>query len=561
MKTSIYKVHVRNTAAVLAGLLLSMSALQIKAADRPHLPPRNYEPTNGEFAAVSKAVVQLLQTGDTARFAAEMSPSMADWKSILSTNLPPTGEDPLKGYENTTRYQREKVELSAKELLARAAALRLDFSKSELKARIVTQNTVGSMRYPNLQGEQESRPWTRQVDVFLTDNSATNSGEFQIAVRSMVKYPGGWRSSEGVQWEAFPTGIADEKTTRELALLSKVAAYEGFSGKEDPALLKLGEVLVRFIRERDTAILEKEALMNSDLVWAQIQKSGRSGPSRKELDENIGPRVRDLVESARTVLKQMDDAGVDLKNADIQVEQASIKRAQSQGSSLDGLIGTQFKLTIGVKSDAKSQNGTPLSGRYVLAANELTRFEDDWRIMDELRWYEMPDGVVDDKAAAEMHFEDYVAENRALPPGTTAPEIEFTTLDGERNMKLSGLRGKVVVLDFWATWCGPCQEPMAKLQPLRKEHPSWKDRVAIVPLSIDDTIDIVRKHVNKRGWTNTFNAWAGDGGWRSKPAKTFRVTGVPTTYIIDAQGKIVRAGHPAGMQIGQEVDALLRFQN
>jgi hypothetical protein len=203
MKTSIYKFHFRNAAVILAGLLLGTLGDRMTAADRPQLPPRNYEPTNGEFAAVSKAVVQLLQSGDTARFAAEMSPSMADWKSILSTNLPVTAEDPLKGYENTTRYQREKVESSAKAFLEKAAALHLDFSKSDLKARIVAPKATGTMRYPNLQGEQESMPWMKQVEVFLTDNSTTNSGEFQIAVRSMVKYPGGWRSSQGVQWEAF----------------------------------------------------------------------------------------------------------------------------------------------------------------------------------------------------------------------------------------------------------------------------------------------------------------------------------------------------------------------
>jgi hypothetical protein len=82
--------------------------------------------------------------------------------------------------------------------------------------------------------------------------------------------------------------------------------------------------------------------------------------------------------------------------------------------------------------------------------------------------------------------------------------------------------------------------------------------VAIVPLSIDDTLDIVRQHVNKRGWTNTFNVWASDGGWRSAPAKAFRVSGVPTTYIIDAQGKIVRAGHPAAMNIDEIVDGVLK---
>jgi thiol-disulfide isomerase/thioredoxin len=178
--------------------------------------------------------------------------------------------------------------------------------------------------------------------------------------------------------------------------------------------------------------------------------------------------------------------------------------------------------------------------------------------MEDLRWYRMPRGIMDEKAVAAMEFEDYVAEHRALPPQTAVPEIEFITLVGEKKMKLSDLRGKVVVLDFWATWCGPCQEPMARLQDLRQQHPDWQDRVAIVPLSIDDTIGEVRNHVNSRGWTNTFNAWAGDGGWQSASAKAFRVTGVPTTYIIDGQGKIITAGHPAGMDIGRQVEALLK---
>ncbi|MGO8698408.1 MAG: TlpA family protein disulfide reductase [Limisphaerales bacterium] len=156
-----------------------------------------------------------------------------------------------------------------------------------------------------------------------------------------------------------------------------------------------------------------------------------------------------------------------------------------------------------------------------------------------------------------METENYIAEHNTLPPGTAVPEIEFTTLDGEKKMELSDLRGKVVVLDFWATWCGPCQGPMADLQKLRQDHSDWGDKVAIVPLSIDDTPDIVRQHVNKRAWTNTFNVWAGNGAWESAPAKSFRIRGVPTTYIIDAQGKIGAAGHPASMSLDQRVEAAL----
>ena len=520
--------------------------------------------TNEDFSVVSRAVVELLQSRDPARFADALSPSIEDWKAMVSTNLPATGEDPLKGFQNTVRYQRQQLESSAKALLARAEALHLDFSRGNLHSRIIPPKYLGTTHYPSLQAEGETLAYAQQVEIILTSDSASNreaKGDFRIAVRSLLKFPGGWRCREGVQWTAFPTGVADEKTIREMALLSKVATYKGFSAQDDPALLKLGETLVHFIRDRDPAIYEKDALMNSDLVWAQFQKSGRNGPSRQEIDQEVNVRVRAQVELARSVLEQMDDAGIDLKHADIQIKEAAIENAQPQGASgsLDGLIGEQFKLTLAVKTDGKAKNGTPLSGDYVLAANQLTRFGDDWRVMNDLRWYQWPEGVADAKTAAAMKFEDYVAEHGALPPGTAAPEIEFTTLDGEKKMKLSDLRGKVVVLDFWATWCGPCQEPMAKLQTLRQEHPDWQDRVAIVPLSIDDTIGVVRKHVDQRGWTNTFNVWAGDGGWQSVPATVFRVTGVPTTYIINTRGRIVKAGHPAAMDIGQEVDTQLKL--
>jgi hypothetical protein len=99
---------------------------------------------------------------------------------------------------------------------------------------------------------------------------------------------------------------------------------------------------------------------------------------------------------------------------------------------------------------------------------------------------------------------------------------------------------------------------MAELQKLKQAHPDWGDRVAIIPLSIDDTLDAVRRHVDQRGWTNTFNVWAGDGGWRSAPARAFHVSGVPTTYIVDAGGKVIVAGHPAALNIADQVDAALK---
>lgn len=520
--------------------------------------------TNEDFSMVSRAVVELLQTRDPVHFAGQLAPTLEDYRAILSTNLPTTGEDPLKDFQNRAQHQRQQLEASAGVFLARAESLHLDFSNVTFHTRIIPPKYLGSIRFGEAQPENLLIPWAEKIEVVLVPDSGTQNasgGEYRVTVRGLMKVRGGWRCLQGVQWVEFPVGLADEKTTRELALLNKVTTYQGFTGQDDPALLKLGATLVRFLRERDLAIYEKDVLINSDLIWAQFQKRGGNGPSRQEIDQEVDARVREQVEIAGAMLKQMDAASIDLKSADVQIKEATLEHAQPQGApgSLDGLIGEQFKLTLTVKTDGKAKNGTPLSGDYVLAANELTRFGDDWRVVNDLRWYQLPAGVVDKQTVEAMKFEDYVAEHRTLPLGMAVPEIEFTSLDGEKKMKLSDLRGKVVVLDFWATWCGPCQEPMAKLQTLWQEHPDWKDRVAIVPLSIDDTIDIVRKHVDQRGWTNTFNVWAGDGGWQSAPAKTFRVTSVPTTYIINDQGKIIKAGHPAAMDIGSDVDAQLKL--
>jgi thiol-disulfide isomerase/thioredoxin len=548
----------------MAVLFLGLCEPQLSAADPGSAPRQMLRPANDEFAAVSNSVIALLRSRDTARFAREITASAEDWTAIASANLPALSET-LKGFADDAGSQREEAEASAKAFLAKADALHLDFSKGALHARVVNPRSLGSSHFPTLQAEGERLHFAQSVEIILNPGAETNNpagGDYKIVLRRLNKFPQGWRCAGGIQWESFPASVADEKTLREMAILDKAATpmRSRITDKDDPALLRLGQTLVRFLRERDTNLYTKEALVNSDLYWAMMQKTGAKEPSRRELDQEIASMTQEQTEIARSMLEQSAAAGIDLKDAQIEIQEASIDRLQRPRASgaLEGLMGDQFKLKLAVKTDRKSRTGTSLSGDYILAVRQVIRFTDDWKVGEKVSWYQVPAGVLDEKAAAAMELENYVAEHRSLPPGSAVPEIEFTTLNGEKKMKLSDLRGKVVVLDFWATWCGPCQGPMADLQKLRQAHSDWGEKVAIVPLSIDDTLDIVRQHVNKRDWTNTCNVWAGDGGWHSAPAQAFRVSGVPMTYIIDPQGKIVVAGHPAAMDINERVAAALQ---
>ena len=542
-------------------LLLGLTLCPLRGADGPGAPAQEYQLSPGELDPIGKAVADLLRSKDAGAFATNMAVSADDVRSLETTNLSSDDLDSLKTFEKGADYNRTRLKDAATAFLGRADSLRLDFSKGSLRGEVTPPAHTGRIfwTHPNATGGE---PYVDKLEIILKLDGWSNppaGGDFKVTILGVEKFPTGWRIGEGIQWKAFPTNVADPKVMRELAILEKMSNYKGFTSDDDPSLLTVGESLVRFVRSRDTGVYEKELLMNSEMVWDMFQKSGRKGPSRQEIDDEVRQQNQQQVRMAAAAVKLMQDAGVDLAGAEIKINSAGVDHAQSMSpGSVDNLMASQYKVAFSVKTEAKAKNGASLSGDYVLGVRRIRRFGDQWKIEDTVHWERLPEGILDEKATAAMNFENYVAEHGTLPLHTTAPEIEFIALDDEKKMKLSDFSGKVVILDFWATWCGPCQQPMADLQKLRQGHDNWGDKVVIIPLSIDDTIDIVRKHVEKRGWTNTFNVWAGDGGWHAAPPLTYRVTGVPTSYLIDQKGKIHWAGHPAGAQFANMVDFLLK---
>jgi len=148
--------------------------------------------------------------------------------------------------------------------------------------------------------------------------------------------------------------------------------------------------------------------------------------------------------------------------------------------------------------------------------------------------------------------------------GDRAPDIEIVDIQTGKSKSLSDYRGQVVLLEFWATWCGPCQPAMKKLNTMATENPDWADRVMIMPLSVDDTPELAANHVAQRGWTATRHFWSprGDNG-RSRAEETFVVRGIPTAILLKPDGTVAWRGHPmgkdsSGMNLHDIIEATLR---
>ena len=112
-----------------------------------------------------------------------------------------------------------------------------------------------------------------------------------------------------------------------------------------------------------------------------------------------------------------------------------------------------------------------------------------------------------------------------------APLFTLERLDGKGDLALESLRGKTVVLNFWASWCGPCRDELPLLQQGSERGESRN--VVFVGIDIDDLRSDARSFLERYGVTYT-NVYDG----KSSTVGRYGVTGVPETYFLDAAGKI-----------------------
>ncbi|WP_221225452.1 TlpA family protein disulfide reductase [Aporhodopirellula rubra] len=133
-------------------------------------------------------------------------------------------------------------------------------------------------------------------------------------------------------------------------------------------------------------------------------------------------------------------------------------------------------------------------------------------------------------------------------------ELNGTTAEGEP-FDWSEYRGRVVLVDFWASWCGPCR---GEIPNMKRNLAAYGDEFAIVGINMDRTIKAMEECIEKEeiAWVNLVGDEENGTGWNHPIARYYGVSGIPTAILVDRDGKVVSLS-ARGNRLDKSLEELL----
>jgi thiol-disulfide isomerase/thioredoxin len=155
-------------------------------------------------------------------------------------------------------------------------------------------------------------------------------------------------------------------------------------------------------------------------------------------------------------------------------------------------------------------------------------------------------------SAPELVDTDVVANPELEPDGMPlAPDYTHPDKNG-RSYSLADFRGKPVLVDFWASWCGPCKATMPEIERL---HRKYRPRLQVIGINIEGNSPDVLAYLDQGGYS--FRVLFDGGNWEGVVARSYGVTSIPRTFLIDAEGRVLFSGHPNRLR-EEQIQAALR---
>lgn len=269
------------------------------------------------------------------------------------------------------------------------------------------------------------------------------------------------------------------------------------------------------IQEKGSIML---ALYDQDVTVNYDVKDEKSLSIEGSVDSQNMQKVKKLREDYQDQINNLNDAYYEaMSNKD----QEKIKSIQEEAMNLEGNHSNKVKETINEMGDSFAS----------LFALGMLNPKQEFIFMDELV------GKLNDKYPNTKMITSLMAQLedlRALSIGQEAPEISLPNPEGNI-VSLSDLRGKYVLIDFWAAWCKPCREENPNVVRLYNEY---KDKgFEVFGVSLDRTKEAWEKAIaeDELTWTHVSDLKY----FNSEAAAKYQINAIPATYLIDPDGKIV----------------------
>jgi len=264
------------------------------------------------------------------------------------------------------------------------------------------------------------------------------------------------------------------------------------------------------------------------------------------------------------------EAGVKLvteSQIKLQNMKAAFQQQQGQGASVEVLqkMANEIdQIQLGLETEMKkraSEAKDPLLALYYTSFLRMDKYADENKRMVERMQKEIPNSSYTQEMVTQYNtmLQQLKAQEAgknaeaATAIGAVAPDLAFSSPDG-KVIKLSDLRGKIVLVDFWASWCRPCRMENPNVVAAYKK---FKDKgFTIYSVSLDQDAAKWKGAIQQDGleWPNHVSDLK---GWQSAAAMMYGVQGIPAQFLLDKDGKIV-AKNLRGEQLEEKLAELLK---
>ena len=302
--------------------------------------------------------------------------------------------------------------------------------------------------------------------------------------------------------------------TRSLGIIpALVVLFAGVAVAQQPALANVSEIL----NQHDRALIRDLGAYLKQNPKADDRDQGFAALFNKAIEHDW---FADNEEAALRYLKNDPDGPVKA------LAQIISTMARAQAGHHDEALTRYLELMKGLGKSDQEDFATSFSETFATSAITAGEFAIARQIYQTLQ-ERFPDSPgLHDKAARELARLDKV--------GKAAPSFEAQDLAGKA-VRMESLRGKYVLIDFWATWCAPCVGELPRIQEAyRKYHDAGFD---VLSVSLDETRIAVADFVKVRRlpWPQLHNSTAG-----ADLVDAFGVSSIPAAYLVDPDGKIIR---------------------